>query len=91
LPWGEIEREKLRMTGGAGSLIVVGEADAHHAMLPGSLLDWTARDGASVRVSYGPLIDEPALEPTAHTFVGSEAPSHEILDDLSRHDEYPWP
>jgi len=68
-----------------------GEADAHHATLPGSLLDWTARDGASVRVSYGPLIDEPALEPTAHTFVGSEAPSHEILDDLSPHDEYPWP
>ena len=46
LPWGEIEREKLRVTRGAGSLAVVGEADAHHAMRCrecGSLLYWTAR------------------------------------------------
>lgn len=34
------------------------------------------------------LIDEPALKPTAHIFVGSKAPWHEILDDLPQHDEY---
>ena len=35
-------------------------------------------------------IDEPALKPTAHMFVGSKAPWYEILDDLPQHDEYPW-
>jgi hypothetical protein len=39
---------------------------------------------------YGSLIDEPALKPTAHMFVGSKAAWHEIHDDLPRHDEYPW-
>ena len=91
LPFGEIEREKLRVTKGAGSLMVIGDADAHHAMhcgACGSLLYWTARDGTYVRVAYGTLIDEPALRPTAHIFVGSKAPWHEILDDLPQHDEY---
>jgi hypothetical protein len=41
-------------------------------------------------VPYGSLTDEPTLKPTAHMFVGSKAPWHEILDDLPRHDEYPW-
>ena len=92
LPWGEIEREKLRVTKGAGSLMVLGDADADHAMRCrecGSLLYWTAR-GTFVRIPYGSLIDEPALKPTAHMFVASKAPWHEILDDLPQHDEYPW-
>ena len=92
LPWGEIEREKLRVTKGAGSLMVLGDVDADHAMRCrecGSLLYWTAR-GKFVRVPYGSLIDEPTLKPTAHMFVASKAPWHEILDDLPRHDEYPW-
>ena len=93
LPWGEIEREKLRVTKGADSLMVEGDADARHAMRCGecwSLLYWTARDGAFVRVPYGSLVDEPALKPTAHMFVASKAPWYEILDDLPQHDEYPW-
>jgi hypothetical protein len=93
LPWGEIAREKLRVTKGTDSLTVIGDADANHAMRCGecgSLLYWTVRDGAYVRVAYGSLIDEPALKPTAHIFVGSKAPWHEILDDLPQHDEYPW-
>jgi hypothetical protein len=93
LPWGEIEREKLRVTKGAGSLMVIGDANADHAMrcgTCGSLLYWTVRDGTSVRVPYGSLIDEPALKPTAHMFVGSKAAWHEILDDLPQHDEYRW-
>ena len=91
LPWGEIEREKLRVTMGAGSLMVIGDADANHAMRCGecgALLYWTVRNGTYVRVAYGSLIDEPALKPTAHIFVGSKAPWHEILDDLPQHDEY---
>ena len=93
LPWGEIEREKLRVTKGAGSLVVIGDPDALHEVRCGaclSLLYWSARDGAAVRVPYGSLVDEPALKPTAHMFVGSKAPWHEILDDLPQHDEYPW-
>ncbi len=72
---------------------MIGDADADHAMrcaACGSLLYWTARDVAAVRVPYGSLVDEPTLKPTAHMFVGSKAPWHEILDDLPQHDEYPW-
>jgi hypothetical protein len=93
LPWGEIEREKLRVTNGADALLVVGDADAHHELRCEacySLIYWTARGGAYVRVPYGSLVDEPTLKPTAHMFVGSKAPWHEILDDLPQHDEYPW-
>jgi hypothetical protein len=93
LPWGEIERDKLRVTKGADSLLALGDADGHHAMrcgTCGSLLYWTVRDRTHLRVPYGTLIDEPTLKPTAHMFVGSKAPWHEILDDLPQHDEYPW-
>ena len=93
LPWGEIEREKLDVTSGADSLISLGgdgterEVRCRECM---SLVYWTARDGAYVRVPYGTLIDEPGLKPTAHMFVGSKAGWYEILDDLPQHDEYPW-
>lgn len=93
LPWGEIEREKMRVTKGADALRVNGDADAAHAIHCAaclSLLYWTVRGGAYVRVPYGSLVDEPALKPTAHMFVGSKASWHEILDDLPQHDEYPW-
>ena len=92
LPWGEIERGKLAVTKGADRLIVEGDIDARHAVRCGacwSLVYWTSRDGY-VRVPYGSLVDEPALRPTAHMFVASKAPWHEILDDLPQHDEYPW-
>jgi hypothetical protein len=94
LPWGEIEREKLRVTKGADSLTLIGDAHAAHEMRCGaclSLLCWTARAGTYLRVPFGSLIDEPALKPTAHMFVGSKAPWYDILDDLPQHDEYPWP
>jgi hypothetical protein len=94
LPWGEIERAKLTVTEGAGSLMVIGDADAAHAVRCGacwSLIYWTVRGGAYVRVPYGSLIDEPALKPAAHMFVGSKASWHEIRDDLPQHDAYPWP
>jgi hypothetical protein len=44
LPWGEIEPEKLRVTKGAGSLLVEGDPDASHAVRCGecfSRLYWT--------------------------------------------------
>ena len=93
LPWGEIERGKLRVTKGEASLMVIVDADADHGMRCGScgsLVYWTVRDRTAVRIPYGSLVDEPTLKPTAHMFVGSKAPWHEILDDLPRYDEYPW-
>lgn len=92
LPWGEIEPEKLRVTQGEDSLLLTGDPHGHHARLCGkcfSLLYWTGYEG-KIRVPYGSLVDEPSLKPTAHMFVGSKAPWHEILDDLPRHDQYPW-
>jgi hypothetical protein len=95
LPWGEIEREKLQVTKGAASFMLVGEEGEAHEMrcrVCWSLLCWTrtARESVYVRVPYGTLIDEPALKPMAHMFVGSKASWYEILDDLPQHDEYPW-
>ena len=91
LPSGKIEREKLTVTQGADSLMVIGDPDASHAVRCGecgSLLYWTLPDGRHLRVPYGSLVDEPALKPTVHIFVGSKAPWYEILDDLPQHDEY---
>jgi len=80
------------VTKGAESLLVEGDPDAAHAIRCGecfSLLYWAPRDGY-FRVAYGTLVDEPTLKPTAHMFVASKAPWHQILDDLPQHDEYPW-
>ena len=48
LSWGEIEPEKLRVTKGAGSLLVEGDPDASHAVRCGecfSRLYWTGYEG----------------------------------------------
>ena len=48
LPWGEIEPEKLRVTKGADSLMLIGDAHSHHARRCGkcfSLLYWTGYEG----------------------------------------------
>ena len=80
------------MTEGADSLVVAGDADGHYATHCEncfSLLYWTGFEG-TIRLPYGSLIDEPAVKPTAHMFVGSKASWHEILDDLPQYDEAPW-
>jgi hypothetical protein len=92
LPWGEIEPEKLTITHGAGSLIVEGESEGHHARRCAtcySLVYWSGYEGR-IRIPYGTLVDEPTLKPTAHMFVGSKAAWYEIRDDLPRYDEDPW-
>ena len=43
---------------------MLGDAETNHEVRCGacwSLLDWTARDGAYVRVPYGTLVDEPGV------------------------------
>ena len=91
-PWGEIDPETFRVTQGAESTIVQGDRDGHHAKRCGtcfSLLYWTGYEG-KIRIPYGTLVDEPALKPTAHTYVGSKASWYEILDDLPQYDGSPW-
>ena len=91
-PWGEIEPETMRVTRGADSLLVIGDADGHHSVRCKecfSLLYYTGYEG-KIRIPYGALIDEPSLKPTAHIFVGSKASWYEILDDLPQYDESPW-
>jgi len=89
-PFGGIERDKLRVTKGEASLMIVGEPDANHTRCSecGSLLYSVVRDGGWVHVAYGSLVDEPALKPTKHIFVASKAPWHEITDDLPQNAEY---
>ena len=88
LPWGEIEREKLTVTTGEPMVVSGLEARCPSCF---SLLYWSAPESTRIRVPYGTLVDAPSLRPTAHIFVGSKAPWYEILDDLPRFDEYPWP
>lgn len=90
-PFAGIEREKLVVTAGADRLLVYGEADASdtHCAECGSLLYSVVRDGAYVHVTLGTLLDEPAIRPGAHIFVGSKAPWYDIRDDLPQFEEFP--
>jgi hypothetical protein len=92
LPVGQIEGHRIRVTKGAESLLVEGDADSAQEVRCRecfALIYWTYPDG-SAGVPYGTLIDEPSLKPTHHQFVGSKAPWYEIRDELPQHDEYPW-
>jgi len=85
-----IEREKLAITQGADAIAVFGEPDLNDTRCAecGSFLFSVVREGAYVHVTMGSLIDEPAIRPRHHIFVGSKAPWFEITDDLPQFDEY---
>jgi hypothetical protein len=89
-PFAGIERGKLTLIEGGDSLMIFGEANGHnaHCQLCGSLLYSVVRDGAFVHVAMGTLVDEPAIRPTAHIFVGSKAPWFTITDDLPQYQEH---
>ncbi|MFL6028490.1 MAG: GFA family protein [Gaiellaceae bacterium] len=82
-----IEREKLEVTHGADKLLVWGDDDGNHTRcgVCGALLYSVV--GERVHVALGSLADPPSIRPTAHIFVGSKAPWHEITDDLPQHEE----
>ena len=85
-----IERDKVEITEGADTLLVVGDAVLNDTRCAscGSFLFSVVRDGAYVHVALGSLIDTPSIRPTAHIFVGSKAPWFEITDDLPQFEEH---
>jgi hypothetical protein len=89
-PFAGIEREKLEVTEGRESLLVVGTEDWNdtRCAVCGCFLFSVVRDGAFVHVAMGSLVDAPSIRPTEHIFVGSKAPWFEITDDLPQFDEY---
>jgi hypothetical protein len=89
-PFAGIERDKLELTDGADSLLVIGDEDLNdtRCIKCGSFLYSVVRDGDYVHVALGSLVDPPSLRPTAHIFVGSKAPWFEITDDLPQFEEY---
>jgi hypothetical protein len=89
-PFAGIERDKLIIAKGADKLTIFGEADGNdtHCKACGSLLYSVVRDGAFVHVAMGGLVDEPAIRPTAHIFVGSKAGWFTITDALPQFEEH---
>jgi hypothetical protein len=85
-----IERQKLEITSGRDTLLIVGEANSNDTRCAtcGSLLFSVVRNGAYVHVAMGSLVDAPSVRPTEHIFVGSKAPWYEITDNLPQFDEY---
>ncbi len=82
-----IEREKLRVTKGENNLMTFGDEKSHDARCKvcGSYLYSVVRDGAFVHVAMGALIDDPAIRPNRHIFVGSKAPWFTITDELPQY------
>ncbi len=89
-PFGGIERHKLSVTHGEGSLLIYGDDTAHdaHCKKCGSLLYSVVREGAYAHVTLGTLVDSPSIRPTAHIFVGSKAAWFTITDNLPQHQEF---
>ena len=86
-PLAGIERGKLTVAEGGDKLLMHGD-DAIKALLCGSLLYSVVRGGAFVHVAMGTLVDDPAIRPARHIFVGSKAPWFTTTDDLPRHSEH---
>ncbi|TIX01513.1 MAG: GFA family protein [Mesorhizobium sp.] len=89
-PFAGIEREKFVLIEGEDKLLIFGDQSGHdaHCGRCGSLLYSLVRDGAYVHVAMGTLVDDPAIRPTAHIFVGSKAGWFTITDDLPQYQEH---
>jgi hypothetical protein len=90
-PLAGIPRDKLAVTRGGDKLLIQGDDAGNdtHCRLCGSLLYSVVREGAWVHVALGTLVDDPAIRPDRHIFVGSKAPWYTIADDLPQHEEFP--
>src|SRR5262245_29363689 len=90
-PFAGIAREKLSVVRGSEQLLIYGQELNHDARCAkcGSLLYSLVRDAKFVHVTLGTLVDEPAIRPRAHIFVGSKADWYAITDELPQHREFP--
>ncbi len=90
-PFAGIGAEHLRIVEGEQSLMRFGDDAGHNANCSrcGSLLYSLVRDGGYVHVTLGTLVDEPAIKPSAHIFVGSKASWELICDGLPQFDGFP--
>jgi hypothetical protein len=89
-PFAGIARDRLQLVNGDHDLLIHGETSGTsphdvHCGRCGSLLWSVVREGAWVHVAMGTLVDPPSIRPSAHIFVGSRAPWHEITDNLSQY------
>jgi hypothetical protein len=86
-PFAGIAREKLRITKGEDELMIFGDETGNdtRCKLCGSFLYSVVRDGAFVHVAMGTLVDDPAIRPNKHIFVGSKARWFAIVDDLPQY------
>ena len=89
-PFAGIERDKLSVTKGEDDLMIFGEENDNDTRCRtcGSLLYSVVRDGVFVHIAMGTLVDDPAIRPTKHIFVGSKAPWFTITDDLPQYEEH---
>lgn len=88
-PFAGIAREKLRVTRGEDRRLIYGDGAANHDVhcgTCGSLLYSVLNRGTRVHVVLGALLDEPAIRPSAHIFVGDKAPWFQITDSLPQHE-----
>jgi len=87
-PFAGIERGKLAIVKGGEDVMIFGDQDANntHCKRCGSLLFSVVRDGTFVHVAMGTLVDDPAIRPAHHIFVGSKAPWFTIADDLPQYE-----
>lgn len=86
-PFAGIEYSRLRLVSGEDQRLICGDDVTHdaHCARCGSLLYSRVREGEWAHVAMGTLVDAPSIRPTAHIFVGSKAPWHEITDDLPQY------
>jgi hypothetical protein len=89
-PFGGIPADRLVVTS-PDRLLRFDDGTTHDGRCArcGSLLYSLVRGGTYVHVTLGTLIDEPAIRPSAHIFVGSKAGWEVIADDLPRFDALP--
>lgn len=86
-PFAGIAQDKLRIVQGEDQRMIYGDDTSHdaHCGRCGSLLYSRVREGQWIHVAMGTLVDAPSIRPSAHIFVASKAPWHEITDDLPQY------
>ena len=89
-PFGGIALDRFHDVAGAQDLRRFGDGGDHdlHCAICGSVLYSAVRSSTYADVALGTQVDAPAIRPTAHIFLGSKAPWHEITDDLPHYAEF---